>query len=84
MKTKTLLIFSYKLLHSFLIPLGPQEKRFIGSKTYYWGVRDLKIVRDSIKMGKKLFGRRVDPLCLLWSEKVKVGFSWVFCASNTL
>ena len=26
-KKKTPLIFSYRLLHSFLLPLGPQEKK---------------------------------------------------------
>ena len=53
-KKKTPLIFSYRLLHSFLLPLGPQEKKKDNSLLvikHYWGVRDFRIVGGSIKMG---------------------------------
>ena len=63
-------LFIYSFLHSVLAP-GPQARKtdnFIGNRTFYWRVRDFKIVGRFNKNGNvEIFRKRggVVPLHLL-------------------
>ena len=56
-KKENPLIFSYRLLHSFLLPPGPQERKTDNSlpvKTLL-SIRDFQIVGGSIKTEGEIF-----------------------------
>ena len=57
LKKEISLIFSYRLLHSFLLPPGPQERKtdnFLPVKKT-WSARDFQIEGGSIKTEGEIF-----------------------------